>query len=245
MSFCKKLATNLEEIRARIKSASNTSGRDARDITLIAVSKLQPIEKIYCAHDLGIMDFGENTAQNLASRVEAFAKAGRTARWHFIGRLQRNKVATVFQLASVIHSIDRPELLVALARHANPKSPKDILLQVNISNEPQKGGVLPENTLALAKEATQIPGIHLKGLMGIAKEGEDPTPYFARLAALSRQLIATKEGAAAHAISMGMSQDFEIAIEQGATMVRVGTSLFGHRVGANPGVCPGDSGFKT
>ncbi len=222
------VAAQLDAVRARIVAAAQAAGRDPASVRLIAVSKEQPIEKVFEAHDHGATDFGENTAQGLVEKAEAFARAGRQARFHFIGRLQRNKVNLVLRYAAMVHSVDRLELAEALSKRvADRRLP--VLLQVNIGREAQKGGVEPEAAVELARRVAGLPGLELAGLMGIPPADVDPAPFFAELAGLSRALVATPEGARARELSMGMTQDFEIAIRHGATLVRVGTAIFGDR----------------
>jgi pyridoxal phosphate enzyme (YggS family) len=224
---------NLAAVRRRLEQAARAASRDPATVRLIAVSKEQPIDRVFAAHDLGVEDFGENTAHGLEEKAEAFAGAGRKARWHFIGRLQRNKVNPVLRHARIVHSVDREELAQALAKRA-PKEGLDVLVQVNIGREQQKGGVAPGEVVSFARGVARLEGLRLVGLMGIPPAGVDPTPFFEELAALSRALCATPEGGAARELSMGMTQDFEVAVRCGATMVRVGTAIFGerHEIGA-------------
>jgi PLP dependent protein len=222
------VAAQLDAVRARIAAAEEAAGRPAGSARLIAVSKEQPVDRVFEAYDHGATDFGENTAQGLTEKAEAFARSGRTARFHFIGRLQRNKVNLVLRHAAVVHSVDRLEVALALSKRVGEARLR-VLLQVNIGREQQKGGVEPEAAVPLAREVAQLPGLELAGLMGIPPADVDPSPFFAELAALSCALVATPEGARATELSMGMTQDFEIAIRHGATLVRVGTAIFGDR----------------
>jgi len=222
------VATNLDAVRARILAAEQAAGRPAGSVRLIAVSKEQPIDRVFAAHDHGATDFGENTAQGLVEKAEAFARAGREARFHFIGRLQRNKVNTVLRHAAMVHSVDRIEVAEALSKRSADARLR-VLLQVNLGREAQKGGVEVEAAVGLARQVAGLPGLELAGLMGIPPADVDPSPFFAALAELSRALVATPEGARATELSMGMTQDFEIAIRHGATLVRVGTAIFGDR----------------
>lgn len=222
------IASALAKIRARISESALAAGRRPDDITLIAVSKLQPIELVFEAFDLGVREFGENTVQGLEQKAEAFAKSGRAARWHLIGRLQRNKAKEALKHAVMIQSVDREELADALSRRAGPDG-IDALVQVNVGREEQKGGVDPDLAVAFARTVAGKPGLRLRGLMGIPPLDADPVPYFQLLAQLSKKLRATPEGATASVVSMGMSHDFDLAIQYGSTMVRVGTALFGER----------------
>jgi pyridoxal phosphate enzyme (YggS family) len=162
-------------------------------------------------------------------KADAFARAGREARFHFIGRLQRNKVNQVLRYASMVHSLDRLELAEAVSKRVGDVR-LPVLIQVNIGREPQKGGVDPEAAVELALRVASLPGLELAGLMGIPPADVDPSPFFRELAGLSRTLVATPEGAHAGELSMGMTQDFEVAIRHGATLVRVGTAIFGGRL---------------
>jgi pyridoxal phosphate enzyme (YggS family) len=219
---------NLAEVRRRLEAASRAAARDPASVRLIAVSKEQPVELAFEAHDLGVEDFGENTAHGLAEKAEAFARAGRKARFHFIGHLQRNKINSILPHVHVIHSVDRPELSLALSKRAGDRV-LDVLVQVNIGRELQKGGIAPEGAVAFSRDVASLPGLRLLGLMGIPPADVDPTPFFVELAGLSQALQGTPEGRAARELSMGMTQDFESAIRHGATMVRVGTAIFGGR----------------
>jgi PLP dependent protein len=204
------LKQRLEAIKARL------AGR----ATLIAVSKRQPIEKVQEAYDLGIRDFGENTAQELRAKASALPK---DIRWHFIGHLQRNKVNVVTQYAQVLHTLDRPELLAALA---GKNSSLDLFVQVNIGQEPQKGGVLPDHAVEFASQVLQKK-LRLRGLMCIPPAEQDPSPYFASMQALLKQVQAINSDV--RELSMGMSGDYETAVRFGATHVRIGEALFGKR----------------
>ena len=228
------LADNLATVRQRLTAACEACDRNPTAVRLIAVSKEQPVDLALAAHDLGVEDFGENTAQGLAEKAEEFARRGRVARWHFIVHLQRNKVNTVLRHATMVHSVDRFDLAQALAKRA-PSGGLTVLVQVNIGREQQKGGVDPDQSLALASEVARLEGLHLAGLMGIPPAGVDPAPFFKELAALSQALQQSPAGTAARELSMGMSQDFVVAIRYGATMVRVGTAIFGERTGQGVG----------
>ena len=164
-------------------------------------------------------------AQGMAATAAGLA--GRRVRWHFVGTLQRNKVNAVLEHASVVHSIDRLPLAEAIAKRAT--TPIDVLVQVNIGQEPQKGGVAPAEAVDLACRVATLPGLRLTGLMAIPPADVEPRPYFEELARLAETLRRTPEGAGAVELSMGMSDDFETAIRCGATIVRVGTALFGPR----------------
>lgn len=229
------IADNLAKVQRRIVDAARRSNRDPATVRLIVVSKQQPIDSVLAAHALGVEDFGENTAQGLCDKAEAFAQRGLRARWHFIGHLQRNKVNMVLRHAHTVHSVDRIELAEALGKRA-PGNGLSVLVQVNLGREPQKGGVDPELAMELARQVARVQGLRLTGLMGIAPVAVDAAPYFAELASLSRALIATPEGHDASELSMGMTEDFETAISHGATLVRIGTAVFGERTKSGVGL---------
>ena len=191
-------------------------------VTLIAVCKRQPLEKVREAYALGLRDFGENTAQGLQEKAEALRDL--QIRWHFIGHLQRNKVNVVLRYAHVVHTIDRFELMEALRKRA-PRQGLDVFVQVNIGREAQKSGVAPEDALSLCRKVAAP--LRLLGLMAIPPADVDPEPYFRRMQILSGELQAQRAGAGA--LSMGMSGDYEKAMRCGATHIRVGEALFGGR----------------
>ena len=229
MSDTHRVAERVADIRRRIDTSAARAGRRSADITLVAACKRQSLDRIRAAHDAGVEDFGENLAQGLRATAEAFDAEGRTARWHFIGPLQRNKVNTVLRHASVIHSVDRIELAEAISRRVEPGRTVDVLVEVNIGREPTKAGADPDQAIELCRAVARLPNLRLRGLMAIPPAEADPRPFYARMQALSEQLQGTEEGRGAAELSIGMSDDFEIAIAHGATMVRVGTALFGPR----------------
>jgi PLP dependent protein len=222
------VAESVAEIRGRIASAARAAGRDPSSVRLVAVCKRQPIERIVAAVDAGVEELGENTAQGMAATAAALQAAGKRVRWHFVGTLQRNKVTAVLEHARTIHSVDRLPLAEALSKRA-PAEGVEVLIQVNVGREPQKGGVEPEGAVELARACSQLPGLRLVGLMAIPPAEGDVRPHFEALARLGTALRATPEGGAASELSMGMSDDFETAVRCGATIVRVGTALFGTR----------------
>jgi pyridoxal phosphate enzyme (YggS family) len=224
------VTTGLDQVRGRVASSLTRAGRPVDAVTLVAVTKTQPVDAVVEAFDLGVRDFGENTVGELVTKAEALAASGRVARWHFIGRLQKNKINKLLPWVHLIHSIDSVELAAALSARA-PLTGLSIMIQVNIGREPQKGGVDPARALEVAAEVAALPRLELKGLMAIPPVDLEPRTFFEALAALSRELTARQPGAAL--LSMGMSDDFELAIECGATHVRVGTAIFGDRPG-NP-----------
>lgn len=225
-------------VRDRVDRACARAGRAAGDVTLIAVSKTHPPEALRVLYDCGVRDFGESYVQELVDKRDVLPD---DVRWHFIGRLQTNKARFVTEGVALIHSVDRVGLLDALERRAarGPNDrPVDVLLQVSLAGERTKGGVKPDGLEALYAHARKLEHIRVRGLMTMPPYDEDPQasrPYFARLRDLLAELreqVAREDEAAAAApteLSMGMSNDFEVAIEEGATLVRVGTALFGER----------------
>ena len=213
----------LAQVQQRIAAAAKIARRDAADITLVAVSKTQPVEGI---HALIVEDqrvFGENRVQEAQAKWPALREANPDVALHLVGRLQSNKAADAVALFDCIHSLDRPSLVAALARATNNAGRRiPCFVQVNLGGEPQKGGCAIGELPALLAEA-RAAEISLAGLMAVPPEGVEPAPYFALLAKL-----APDNGLSA--LSMGMSGDFETAIMLGATHVRVGTALFGARV---------------
>ena len=223
MSLAQRLAT----VRASVEAAARAAGRSPEAVTLVAVSKFHPIEALVEAHALGVRDFGENIVQELAGKASAMAERGLAVRWHFIGRLQRNKINLLLRHPiHRVHTIDRAELADALAQRA-PEGGLDVLLQVNIGREAQKGGVMPEDTSALAGHVLGLRQLRLRGLMAIPPEGVDAAPYFAEMQTLSRTVRALAPEAVE--LSLGMTHDFTAAIAAGSTHVRVGTAIFGSR----------------
>ena len=212
----------LTDIRARITAAKAAAGRAPGSVTLIAVSKTQPPDRIRAVLDQGHRVFGENRVQEAEGRWPPLREACGPIALHLIGPLQTNKARAAVSLFDAIHSLDRPRLLDTLARLADERgrSP-DLFIQVNTGAEPQKAGCLPAEADALVA-ATRRAGLPLAGLMCIPPEGADPEPHFRLLAAMAAQNGLT-------GLSMGMSGDFETAIACGATHVRVGSAIFGQR----------------
>jgi len=221
------VAAQVAGIRRRLAAAARAARRDPAEITLVAVCKRQPLDRILAVHDCGVRDFGENTAQGLKATGAALVERGRDVRWHFVGALQSNKINAVLPFRPVVHSLDRLALAEALAKRA--AEPVEVLLQVNLGHEPQKAGADPAATLELAAAVARLPRLALRGLMTLPPVDQDPRPYFTALGRLSAALCATEAGRGARELSMGMSDDFEIAIACGATLIRVGTALFGER----------------
>jgi pyridoxal phosphate enzyme (YggS family) len=212
------VAARLTEVNERIAAAARASGRDPSAVTLIAVSKEVDADAVREALTAGQRDFGENRAQELVAKADALDAASPAPVWHFIGRIQRNKVRAVAPAVALWHSVDRAEVGEAIARHAPGAR---VLVQVNVGDEPQKGGCEPAGAAALAVRLREL-GLAVEGLMTVPPQGDDPRPSFSSLRDLATTLgLAT--------LSMGMSGDYEAAIAEGATLVRVGTAVFGAR----------------
>ncbi len=225
MSF----ADNLAAIQQRIRAACARAGHDAQSVVLLAVSKTQPPEAIAGAVNCGQMLFGENKVQEARAKIPSCP--GR-ARWHFIGHLQSNKARDAVELFEMIHSVDSRSLARELSKRCEQAAKQmPFLLEVNVAGESSKFGYKPEQMLAELKELNSLPRLALQGLMTVppfAVDAEKSRPYFRRLRELKSQCEQTLGLPLPH-LSMGMSGDFEIAIEEGATMVRIGTALFGPR----------------
>jgi pyridoxal phosphate enzyme (YggS family) len=229
------LAARLAEIRERIARAARASGRDPADVKLLAVSKTQPADAVCEAVRAGLVAFGENRVQEAEPKIPAVrALSSAKLEWHLIGPLQRNKARRAVELFDVIQSVDRPELLTALdkAAGASGRRPR-VLLQVNVDEEPQKSGCAPASLAALARAADACAHLEWLGLMAIPRACEDPEqvrPSFARLRALLDDLNRARSAEAERReLSMGMTADFEVAVQEGATWLRIGTALFGER----------------
>lgn len=230
-------ADRLETIRERIALAAQRAGRDAADVTLVAVSKTFPLDAIREARACGVRDFGENRALEFAEKAETLAREESSAepvRWHFIGHLQRNKAAEVARHADLFHALDSARLAKALEKAAAKDEavrarPLPCLIQVNISGEPQKYGLEPAELPGLLDTLAGLKHVAPAGVMGMAAYGAPPDALRRQFATLRRLFDAHAPSPAWRACSMGMSGDFETAIEEGATHVRIGSALFGAR----------------
>jgi pyridoxal phosphate enzyme (YggS family) len=227
------IAERWRAVTARVAAACERAGRPAADVTIVAVSKTHPADAIREASAAGATDFGENYAQELATKaaeLAAGAPAGGLPRWHFIGRLQRNKARLVAGKVALIHAVDSAELAAEIARRAGGAI-QPILLAVNLGGETTKGGVTPDAAPPVARSLAAVAGTSLDGLMTMPPPADDPEasrPHFLALRAL-RDRLADQLGRPLPVLSMGMSHDFEIAIACGATHVRIGTAIFGSR----------------
>lgn len=223
------IAAQWAEIRARVDAACVRAGRAPSEVTIIAVSKTHPAAAVREALAAGATDFGENYAQELVEKRRELADlAG--ARWHFIGRLQRNKAKLVAGQVVLVHAVDSAELAQELGKRAGGVV-QPVLLSINLAGEATKGGVPEAQAEVLARAVAATPGVRLDGLMTMPPPDEDPEasrPVFTALRAL-RDRLAVALGAPLPVLSMGMSGDFEVAIACGATHVRIGTAIFGAR----------------
>jgi len=219
----------LLDTRERMARAAAAAGRSAQSVTLLAVGKAQPVELLAAAADGGVADFGESYLQEALAKIAALR--GRALTWHFIGRIQANKTRPIAEAFSWVHGLDRPKVAERLAAQRPREAPSlNVCLEVNIAGEPGKGGVMPAELPALAAAVAPLPRLTLRGLMCIPPEEIEPVrqrAWFARLRGLRDELNAA--GYSLDTLSMGMSADFEAAIEEGATIVRLGTVLFGPR----------------
>jgi hypothetical protein len=226
------LRNRIETVRESIERAAARAGRRGADVTLVAVVKTLPAAMVGEALALGVTDLGENRVQEAGSHVETIGRAA--ARWHMIGHLQRNKAGRAAELFDRVHSVDGPEIAEALARHAAAAGrTMRALIEVNVGGEASKFGVAPAALERLLEQVRALPGLAIDGLMTVAPltaRAEEARPHFARLRAL-RDAAARSVGVALPELSMGMTADFAVAVEEGATMVRVGTALFGARSG--------------
>ena len=224
-----EIAVRLAQVRGQIDEAAARAGRAPGSVRLLAVSKNKPPEAIRAAYAAGQRAFGENYAQELLQKAEALRDLDGIV-WHFIGRLQRNKARQVVEVARVVHTVDRAELAAELGKRAAAAGARvRVLVEVNVSGEASKGGCAPGELNAVLAAVAVEPSLEAAGLMTIPPDTDDPEqarPFFAALRALRDQ----HGGAAAlPELSMGMTHDFPVAIAEGATIVRVGTAIFGAR----------------
>jgi len=223
---------NLEKVRERVGRAAERSGRRPEDVLLVAVSKMVPVERIREGITAGLSVLGENRVQEAKEKIQALGRAG--ASWHLVGHLQTNKVKDALALFDLIQSVDRLGLAEELDRRTRTTGKRvDVLAQINVAAEATKTGFAPDELRSALTALARLEGLRVRGLMAIPpepQEPEDSRPYFKTM----RTLLETARGwripgLDLDALSMGMSADFEIAIEEGATIVRVGTAIFGPR----------------
>lgn len=225
------LKNNFEDVEEKIQAACNRAGRKREEVTLIAVSKTKPVSLLQEAYDLGNRIFGENKVQEILDKYDVLPE---DISWHMIGHLQRNKVKYIIDKVTLIHSVDSLRLAEAIEKEAAKKGITiDILIEVNVAGEDTKFGVMPEDAEGLVLQISKLPHIRVRGLMTIAPFVENPEEnrrHFQRLRNLAVDIGENKsDNVTMSVLSMGMTNDYEIAIEEGATMVRVGTGLFGAR----------------
>ena len=224
------IGVNLQAVRQRITEASRACGRDSGGVGLIAVSKTFGADAVAAAHACGLRVFGENYVQEALEKIAALAGTP-GLEWHFIGPIQSNKTRQIAENFAWVHSVDRAKIAERLSA-ARPAAlaPLQVCIQINIGGEDTKSGATPADALALARAVAALPRLNLRGLMAIPPTSADPAQqhrYFAELRELKEQLTAS--GIALDTLSMGMSADLEAALAEGATLVRVGTAIFGRR----------------
>lgn len=225
-----ELAGNLAQLRARIDAAARAAGRDPGEVTLVAVTKTFPAADVVRLARLGVADIGENRDQEAAGKAAEVAGSGAEVRWHFVGRLQRNKCRSVAGYAAMVHTVDSVRLVAALDAAAGtqrPGGPLEVLVQVSIDADPARGGVAGDELARVAEAAAGAPSLRLRGVMAVAPMSWEPAAAFGRLADIAAGLRA--EHPAATMISAGMSGDLADALACGATHLRIGSALLGKR----------------
>ena len=225
------LKDQLQEVEKRIQAACDRAGRKREEVTLIAVSKTKPVETLQEAYDLGVRIFGENKVQELTAKYEALPK---DIHWHMIGHLQTNKVKYIIDKAELIHSVDSLKLAETIEKEAAKHDRiADILVEVNVAEEESKFGMKMEEVIPFVEKVSAFPHVRVRGLMTIAPFVEDPEENRSIFADLHKLYIDIKkknhDNDTVSVLSMGMTNDYEVAIEEGATMVRIGTGIFGAR----------------
>jgi PLP dependent protein len=227
-----QLAGNLEYVRGAIGQAAERAGRDARDVMLIAVSKTVSLELVRMAYNLGVTDFGENRVQDALPKIADFHPP--EVRWHMIGHLQSNKTSKVIGAFASVESVDNLHLAQALERHASRKGiTLPVLLQVNVSGEASKEGMSPVEAPEMSRQIVALPHLQVEGLMTIAPIAQNPEgtrSVFRQLRLLRDHLRNEIPQCDWRHLSMGMTDDYRVAIEEGATIVRIGRAIFGERV---------------
>lgn len=228
-----QIKERLDEIEARIQAACDRAGRKRAEVTLIAVSKTQDTEQILKVIDCGISSFGENKVQELREKHEKLKE--QSLEWHMIGHLQGNKVKYLPNLVCLIHSVDRLKIAQEIERVATKHNKVlDILIEVNVAKEDTKGGVFPEEVESLVREISKLPHVNIRGLMTVAPFTEEPEENRKYFRALHKIMVDLNEknidNVTMNVLSMGMTGDYEVAVEEGATHVRIGTGIFGERI---------------
>jgi PLP dependent protein len=223
-----ELVTALGAVRARIADACAAAGRDAREVTLVAVTKTFPASDVAALAGIGVTDIGENKDQEARAKIKQLAGPPLGIRWHMVGRLQSNKARSVASYAHAVHTVDRAKLVRALADAAADRpEPLDVFVQVSMDGDPDRGGIGIDRVVELADAIGARVELRLRGVMTVLPLGTDPDDGYERLAGVSATLSAQHPDA--RAISAGMSDDFEAAVRHGSTHIRVGTALLGRR----------------
>ncbi|MCM1044434.1 MAG: YggS family pyridoxal phosphate-dependent enzyme [Candidatus Gastranaerophilales bacterium] len=225
------IADNLKEVNGNINKACETAGRDAKEVTLVAVSKTKPLVMLQEAYDAGVRDFGENKVQELLDKMPHMPG---DVRWHMIGHLQRNKVKYIVGKVHLIHSVDSLKLAEEISREAQKKQVQvDILVEVNIAGEDSKFGTGMEEAVSLVEQIAKLPAVRVQGLMTVApfvEDCEENRQYFQKMKQLAVDIMRKNiDNITMNVLSMGMTGDYRVAVEEGATCVRVGTGIFGER----------------
>jgi pyridoxal phosphate enzyme (YggS family) len=219
------IKTRLDQVQDRIDAACDRSGRDVSEVRLVAVSKTVPVDRVRAGIEAGLTILGENYIQEAQSKIETLGSA---VAWHFIGRLQSNKAKFAVRLFDLIHSVDSFKLAAELDKRAAALDRRQpVLVQVNVSGEETKGGTRPDEAVDMVGRISELGNLHVKGLMTMPPFFDQPErarPYFTALRELKEKIRLPLDE-----LSMGMSGDFEVAVEEGATLVRVGTAIFGAR----------------
>ncbi|MEM7255150.1 MAG: YggS family pyridoxal phosphate-dependent enzyme [Pseudomonadota bacterium] len=226
------IANNLSTITQRIRNAERQYGRESGSVTLLAVSKTQPLEAVQSAIDAGQTEFGENQLQDALTKIEPLRdSAAATLSWHFIGPIQSNKTQPIAQAFDWVHSIDRGKIAQRLSSQRPDEAPPlNVCIQVNVSNESTKSGITIAQVAGLANEIRSLPGLRLRGLMAIPARADDFDGQRAQLRPLKQIFDQLRtDGFDIDTLSMGMTDDLEAAIAEGSTIVRIGTAIFGPR----------------
>ncbi len=225
------IADRIKQVKENVREACKEAGRDEKEVTLIAVSKTKPVSLLREAYEAGIRDFGENKVQELVDKIEQLPG---DIRWHMIGHLQRNKVKYIVGKVWLIHSVDSYRLAEEINREAQKKHTEaNILIEVNMAQEESKFGVSPKDAPALVEEISKLPAVHIKGLMTVApfvENAEENRCFFRKLKQLSVDIAEKNiDNVSMNILSMGMTGDYQVAAQEGAVYIRVGTGIFGER----------------
>ncbi|MBF6600491.1 MAG: YggS family pyridoxal phosphate-dependent enzyme [Dehalococcoidia bacterium] len=217
------IAGRIAAVRARIDAACQRSGREPREVTLIGVTKTHDAATVAAAYHAGLRDFGENRVQEALPKIDALSRLAPAPVWHFIGRLQTNKAPAAADAFDILHTVDSLRLAEAISRHAEHQV--RVLIEVNVAGESTKAGVEPHEVGGLAAAIAALPDLELVGLMTVAPRADNPED----VRAVFRELRGLRDAIGLAHLSMGMTDDFEVAVEEGATLVRVGRAMFGAR----------------